>query len=60
MLPGILDISALAWAHELGGLQSPMSFPTVRTIQENTHLMKKEAKSEKGAGIATAATENGE
>ena len=56
MLP-CRDISALAWAHELGGLQSPMSCPTV---QESTHHMKKEAKGEKGASIATAATENGE
>ena len=53
MLPaGILDISALACAHELGGLQSPVSCPTVRTIQESTHHMKKEAKGKKGATIA--------
>ena len=31
---------------------------TVRTIQESTHHMKKEAKDKKGAVIATAATEN--
>ena len=52
---GISDVSALAWAHELGGLKSPMS---CRTIQESTHHMKKEAKGKKGAAIATAATEN--
>ena len=33
-------VNALAWAHELGGLPSPMSHPTVRTMQESAHRIK--------------------
>ena len=31
---------ALAWAHELGGLPSPKSHPTVRAMQESAHRIK--------------------
>ena len=34
-------VNALAWEHELGGLPSPTSHPTVRTMQESAHRIKK-------------------
>ena len=33
-------VNALAWVHELGGLPSPTSHPTVRTMQESAHRIK--------------------
>ena len=33
-------VNALAWAHELGGLPSPTSHPTVRAMQESAHRIK--------------------
>ena len=33
-------VNALAWAHELGGLPSSTSHPTVRTMQESAHRIK--------------------
>ena len=51
-------VNALAWVHELGGLPSPMSYPTVRTMQESAH--KREAKGEKGTSNTTVDTENGQ
>ena len=33
-------VNALAWAHDLGGLQSPTSHPTVKTMRESAHRMK--------------------
>ena len=33
-------VNTLAWAHALGGLPSPMSHPTVRTMQESAHRIK--------------------
>jgi len=33
-------VNALAWAHELGGLQSPTSHPMIKTMQESAHHMK--------------------
>ena len=53
-------MNALAWAHELGGLPSPTSHPTVRTMQESAHRIKRKAEVEKGISITTVATENGQ
>ena len=53
-------VNALAWAHELGGLSSPMSHPTVRTMQESAHRIKGGAKGEKRTSNTTVATENGQ
>ena len=33
-------VNALAWVHELGGLPSPTSHPTVRAMQESAHRIK--------------------
>ena len=33
-------VNALAWVHELAGLPSPTSHPTVRTMQESAHRIK--------------------
>ena len=53
-------VNALAWAHELGGLPSPMSHPAVRTMQESAHRIKGGGKGEKGTSNTTVATENGQ
>ena len=40
-------VNALAWAHELGGLPSLTSHPTVRTMQESAHHIKGRPKVQK-------------
>ena len=44
-------MNALAWAHELGGLPSPTSHPTVRTMQESAHLIKGRPKLKKAPAL---------
>ena len=49
-------VNALAWVHELGGLPSPTSHPTVRAMQESAHRIKGRPKLEKRTSVTTVAT----